>query len=364
MTQSPLEAYQSLIAAGTLTPDPDQAAAIGTLQKLYEALIRPTPKKFFGLWAQDRPAPDGLYIYGDVGRGKTMLMDLFFDALPTDLRKRRVHFHGFMQEVHDYLHKARQSARTGNDTQVALLKFADHTAESARILCFDEFHVTDIADAMILGRLFSALLDKGVCVVATSNWPPDDLYQDGLQRDRFLPFIALLKEKLSIVWMTGGTDYRLQCLAGTGVYFHPLGKVAANNAESVFKRLTQNAETYPETLTIKGRTLHVHEATKGVARFSFAQLCERPLGAADYLAIAHNYHTVFLEGLPKLGYDRRNEAKRLMILIDTLYDAHTKLVVTADAPPDKLYRGHDHEFEFQRTVSRLIEMQSADYLGK
>jgi cell division protein ZapE len=299
----------------------------------------------------------GLYIWGGVGRGKTMLMDDFFESLPSALPKRRVHYHEFMIGVHEELHKARQKG----EADKGLLKYAEKTAKKARLLCFDEFHVTDIADAMILGKLFTALFDSGAVCVMTSNWPPDRLYEGGLQRDRFTPFIKTLKEHMDVIELDGVTDYRLKCLTDTGVYFYPLSN--RGKADDVFARLTGNAKPVEESITVKGRTIEVYAAAKGVARFSFAQLCERPVGAEDYLTIADAYHTVFLEGVPKLGYDRRNEAKRLMTLVDAFYDKGTKLVITADAPPGQLYGGHDHGFEFQRTVSRLMEMQSSAYLG-
>lgn len=298
----------------------------------------------------------GLYVWGGVGRGKTMLMDDFYESLPPSVSKRRVHYHEFMIGVHEELHRARQQGAA----EKALLKHAEKTAKETRVLCFDEFHVTDIADAMILGRLFTALFDKGVVCVMTSNWPPDQLYKGGLQRDRFLPFIALLQERMEIIELDGGIDYRLKCLTDTGVYFWPLARSAM--ADEVFARLTGGATADGENLTVKGRMIFVDRAAKGVARFTFQQLCERPMGAEDYLAIADSYHTVFLEGVPKLGYDRRNEAKRLMTLVDAFYDRRIKLIITADAPPDELYRGHDHEFEFQRTVSRIMEMQSLEYI--
>lgn len=300
----------------------------------------------------------GLYIWGGVGRGKTMLMDDFYESLPPSVSKRRVHYHEFMIGVHNELHKARQKGAA----EKALLKYAEKTARETRVLCFDEFHVTDIADAMILGRLFIALFDDCVTCVMTSNWPPDQLYKGGLQRDRFLPFIALLQECMEVVELDGGIDYRLKCLIDTGVYFWPLTKSAM--ADEVFERLTGGAKVDSEKLNIKGRTIPVDRVAKGIARFTFQQLCERPMGAEDYLAIADSYHTVFLEGVPKLGYDRRNEAKRLMTLVDAFYDRRTKLIVTADAPPDQLYCGHDHEFEFQRTVSRIMEMKSFEYIRK
>ena len=328
--------------------DPEQTKVQARLRDLHDAL---TAKK------KKRESARGLYIWGGVGRGKTMLMDEFFDRLPSETLKRRVHYHEFMIGVHDELHRARLRGAA----EKALLKYADKVAKESRVLCFDEFHVTDIADAMILGRLFTALFDNGVVCVMTSNWPPDRLYEGGLQHDRFLPFISLLKERMDIAELDGGVDYRLQCLSDTGVYFWPLSE--RGRLDEVFARLTGNAKLCAEELSVKGRTIHVAAAAKGVVRFTFAQLCGQPMGAEDYLSIARAYHTVFLEDVPKLGSDRRNEAKRLMILVDTLYDAGTKLVISADAPPDRLYHGHDHGFEFQRTISRLIEMQSPDYLS-
>jgi len=370
MPKTPLERYQDKVKEGSLQPDRDQEAAARELQRLYDELtssrhpgegrdllklIAKIPA-FAGMTSSVK----GIYLWGGVGRGKSMLMDMFFECLPDTIPKRRVHFHEFMIETHDFLHRARQEG----GGEAAILKLAKKVAGEARILCFDEFHVTDIADAMILGRLFTHIFKHGTTMVATSNWPPDKLYEGGLQRDLFLPFISLVKEKLVIAEVNGGTDYRLQCLADTGVYFAPLGPASRRHAEETFRRLVDGASPYKETLTVKGRNIEVPAVARGVARFTFSQLCERPMGAEDYLMIAQNYHTVFLEGVPRLKYDRRNEAKRLMTLIDALYDQKTKLVVTADAPPEELYRGDDHGFEFQRTVSRLIEMQSVEYLGR
>lgn len=292
-----------------------------------------------------------------------MLMDLFFNAVPDDIPKRRVHFHAFMIEVHDYIHARREDDDFDDGIDGVLPALAARIAEKSRVLCFDEFHVTDVADAMILGRLFTALFGHGVAVVATSNWPPDKLYEGGLQRDRFLPFIELLKARLEVVRLDGPTDYRTQLLQTEGTYFWPLGAGTKARADDVFVKLTGAAAAAEEQLVVKGRAIPVFAAGR-VARFTFAQLCENPHGAEDYLTIARTYKTVFLENIPKIGYDRRNEAKRLMILIDALYENRTNLVVTADAPPDKLYRGDDHGFEFQRTVSRLQEMQSDGYLRK
>ncbi len=362
MSQTPLAQYYQKIDAGDLQPDTEQARVAEKLDALYYIILHNPSrgkggfiKRLFGSVQDIR----GLYLWGGVGRGKSMLMDMFYDSVPDEIPKRRVHFHEFMVAVHDYMHEARQNGDAGK----ALLKYAAQIAKEARLLCFDEFHVTDIADAMILGRLFTALFQEGVVVVATSNWPPDNLYEGGLQRDLFLPFIALLKERLEALEINGDVDYRLQCLSNTGVYFTPLGHGARQQAGEVFTRLTDGAHPYDEILTVKGRDIHVEIVAKGVARFTFAQLCEQPHGAEDYLTVAKTYHTVFLEGVPKLGYDRRNEAKRLMTLVDALYEQGTKLVVTADALPDKLYQGRDHGFEFQRTVSRLMEMQGDDYLS-
>lgn len=293
-----------------------------------------------------------------------MLMDLFYNSLPESLPKRRVHFHEFMIGVHDFIHFWREGGRDRHapGAEAALSRLAARIAGESRVLCFDEFHVTDIADAMILGRLFRGLFERGVVVVATSNWPPERLYEGGLQRDRFLPFIALLRERMEVLHLDGQDDYRSRLIAQEGSYFFPLGRESAGHADYLFEKLAgQTAET--ESLNVRGREIIV-QAARGVARFTFPQLCEQPHGAEDFLKIAQAYHTVFLENVPKLGYDRRNEARRLMILIDALYEAGTRLVVTADAPPEKLYRGHDHAFEFERTISRLREMQSEAYIAR
>jgi len=368
----PLELYRDRVGAGTLKDDPHQQGALEALQRLYDDLTAPSsrakPRDLPGLkWVRslgfardDNKGLRGVYLYGPVGRGKSMAMDLFHDSLPEALPKRRVHFHSFMIGVHDFLHAARQR----DEAESALLNFAAQLSRDVKILCFDEFHVVDVADAMILSRLFTALLDRGMVVVATSNWPPERLYEGGLQRDRFLPFINLVKDRFDIVKLDGPVDYRLRLLEDTGVYRWPLGDGAQDWANRLFTELSGGTPVTSEQLSVKGRVLEVEQVARGVARFTFAQLCERPVGAEDYLAIAGHYHTVFLEGVPKLRYDRRNEAKRLMILVDALYDSETRLVITADAPPEKLYFGHDHAFEFERTVSRLLEMQSKDWLER
>ncbi|MBK9562870.1 MAG: AFG1 family ATPase [Micavibrio sp.] len=363
MSKSPQNRYKESLEKGNLKPDKAQEAALRSFQRLHEQLSE-KPKNLVQkiLRPKNREALRGIYIYGGVGRGKSMLMDLFYKSLPSTLKKRRVHFHEFMIEVHDYIHTRREDEGFDEGIDGVLPALAARIAERAKVLCFDEFHVTDVADAMILGRLFTALFEWEVVIVATSNWPPDKLYEGGLQRDRFLPFIALLKSKMEVIHLDSPNDYRTLFLQTEGSYFWPLGDNSSARVKELFIKLTDGITPREETLQVKGRDIPVI-AAKGVAWFTFSQLCEQPLGAEDYLKIATSYHTVFLENLPKLNYDRRNEAKRLMTLIDALYENRNRLIVTADAPPDKLYQGHDHEFEFQRTVSRLLEMQSKEYLN-
>ncbi|MEA1650125.1 cell division protein ZapE [Nitrospirillum sp. BR 11164] len=369
MSEGPLSVYRARRGTGTLKDDPAQELAAEKLQSLYQALrdYRPAQgqsgwRARFGLTRRPDPAPQGLYIYGDVGRGKSMLMDLFFETAPV-LRRRRVHFHAFMQEVHQSLHSLRQRPDLRkNGADESLPELARTIADQAWLLCFDEFHVTDIADAMILGRLFTHLFDLGVVVVATSNWAPDDLYKDGLQRDLFLPFIALLKEKLDVLHLEGARDYRLARIRGRQVYFDPLGPAATAALEKTFGELT-DAQPTATHLMVQGRTLPVPRQVKGVAWFTFDELCRQPLGAGDYLAIATHYHTVLLDGVPMLDPSLRNEAKRLMTFIDALYEHKVHLIMAAEAAPGQLYPEGQHAFEFQRTVSRLMEMQSEDYLA-
>ncbi|MAZ03195.1 MAG: cell division protein ZapE [Sneathiella sp.] len=363
----PLEAYRNLLSLNELQPDPIQRLAVEKLQTLHRRLVNYDPHTstkwthFFRLGSRKPRVepPQGLYIYGDVGRGKSMLMDLFFETAPVT-HKRRVHFHAFMLEVHAFLHKQRQKAdKDDGDPVVAL---ADSITESAWLLCFDEFQVTDVADAMILGRLFEFLFDRGVVVVATSNRVPDDLYKDGLNRQLFLPFIAMLKEQLDILHLDGGRDYRLERLAEHPVYFSPLDEHASAEMDRIFAELTEGREIAPQTLTTQGRDLKIDRTARGVARLFFEELCARALGASDYLTLTEHFHTLLLENVPRLSPARRNEAKRFVTLIDILYEAKTNLVISAEVPAKDLYPEGDGSFEFARTVSRLMEMRSEDYL--
>lgn len=367
--QGPLAAYRALRREGVLRQDVGQELAAEKLQSLHNALRGYRPlgngsgwKARLGLARRREEPPQGLYIFGGVGTGKSMLMDMFYDAAPV-ARKRRVHFHAFMQEVQDRLHRWRQDP-ANKDKADPLPEIAAELAEETWLLCFDEFHVVNIADAMILGRLFETFFEKGVVVVATSNWPPDRLYEGGLQRERFLPFIDLVKQRLDVLELDSGVDYRLQRLKDITVYHAPLGARAEAALDKAFAELTEGAEPAPDVVIYKGREIPVPLAARGVARFAFGDLCEKALGPGDYLAIAGLFHTVVLSGVPQLSADKRNEARRFMTLIDALYEHRVKLVVSAEAPPERLYPAGDGAVEFQRTISRLQEMRSADYIAK
>jgi cell division protein ZapE len=366
--EGPLFAYRARVAEGDLTGDPAQELAAEKLQSLFHALkgYRPRQpgswKERFGLARRAEEPPAGLYIFGDVGRGKSMLMDLFFATAPVE-RKRRVHFHEFMAEVHARLHALRSAGHNGKRVDDVLPAVGDDVAGEAWLLCFDEFHVVNIADAMLLGRLFETLFARGVIVVATSNWPPDDLYKGGLQRELFLPFIALVKEKLDVLHLEGRMDYRLARLMSMQVYHLPLGSAADRALDRAFRDLTDNAPAAPGELEVMGRRVPVPASAKGVARFRFADLCEQPLGATDYIAVANAFHTVIVADIPRLAPERRDTVKRFATLIDILYERRIKLVCSAAAAPHELHPEGVHAEEFRRVASRLMEMQSVDYLG-
>ena len=364
--------YAALVAAGAIKPDVAQQALAGRLARLEQRLAtyRLARKSsslgwFFGHREKHESPIKGLYIHGDVGRGKTMLMDLFCEASAVR-RKRRAHFHEFMADVHERVYAYREKLKYGAIAGEDPIKLtAADLAEESWLLCFDEFHVTDIADAMILGRLFAQLFEDGVVVVATSNVEPDELYKDGLNRALFVPFIELIKEHMEVVRLEARADFRLEKLVGHKSWHVPADADAARALDAAWQRLALGEEGAPLDLMVKGHAVHVPKAAKGVARFTFADLCERPLGALDYLRIAREFHAIVLDGVPVMGYEQRNEAKRFIALIDTLYDNAVKLVASAAAEPGELYHAEEgyEAQEFSRAASRLIEMGSETYLA-
>jgi cell division protein ZapE len=368
------ERYDALVQGGDIDADPAQQHLADRFDRLIQELAttRLATKSSALGWLFSRRAPrreiiKGLYIYGDVGRGKTMLMDMFHQLVPAK-RKRRTHFLDFMADVHERINAHRQALKNGHAKQDdPIPPVADALAEQAWVLCFDEFTVTDIADAMILSRLFRALFERGVVLVATSNVQPDNLYRDGLNRQLFLPFVDLLKSHVDVVNLNARTDYRLEKLNRLPVYLSPLNEETDRLMDKAWNAATGGATVAQDSLKVKGHTVVIPQAAPhtATARFTFADLCSKPLGAADYAAIIQHYRTIFIDGVPLLDHSRRNEAKRLIILIDILYDHHVHVVISAAASPDKLYvaKSGTEAFEFDRTASRLFEMQSAEYLA-
>ncbi len=368
MIDGPMPRYRELVRSGAIRADDAQRAAVEKLQLLHMRLKdydRHLGKKValgwlgFGRKAAKADKPlTGIYLFGGVGRGKSMLMDLFFAGAPV-MQKRRVHFHAFMQEVHAGIHAARES-----NIEDPIRPVAEEIAEAAALLCFDEFQVRDITDAMILGRLFQALFDLGVVVVATSNRPPDDLYKDGLNRQVFLPFITMLKERVDLVELDAPVDYR-QGLEDAGLcYFTPLGPAAEAAMDAAWRRETRGEAHEPVTLSIHGRRIRIDRATDDAGRASFEELCEQPLGPSDYLAIAGRFRTFFIDRIPRLGWAQNNEAHRLVTLVDAFYEAKVRLYCSAEVAPEQVYTEGKGAFEFARTVSRLAEMQSAAWLAR
>ncbi len=362
--------YQSLVASGAIEPDAAQAEIATAFAALEQRLADYRPTRRQGLLGRlfadkNNAAPRGLYVHGDVGRGKTMLMDLFFESSQVEHR-RRAHFHEFMAEVHESIHGFRQQIARGEiaDGDVIALT-ATAIFEQAWLLCFDEFHVTDIADAMILGRLFAKLFELGTVVVATSNVAPDELYKGGLNRALFLPFIAQITGHMDVVRLDARTDFRLEKLAGVKMWLVPADRAATAALDRAWAKMTGNARGRPREIAIKGRILRVPCSANGVARFGFAEICEQPLAASDYLRLAHDYHTLMIDRVPVMDLAQRNAAKRFIALVDTLYDNAVKLMASAAADPVSLYvatEGNEAN-EFKRTASRLIEMSSQSYLA-
>ncbi|SDB73415.1 cell division protein ZapE [Belnapia rosea] len=369
----PLPAYRARVAAGLLKPDTAQALAAETLQELWHRLRgydphpeAPAEAGFFARFIRRKPVPEapegtpqGLYLVGEVGRGKSMLMDLFFECADV-IRKRRIHFHQFMQDCHQTIH-AWKKRNPGEADPIPPL--ANSISADAALLCFDEFQVHDIADAMILGRLFEALFARGVVVVATSNTAPDDLFKGRPGRDAFLPFITLIKKRLNVLHLEAQQDYRRERIRGLPTWHSPVDGRAERALDAAFLELTGEAQGVPVRLTVLGRVVELPEAVRGVARAEFDDLCGKPLGPADYLAVATHFHTLVLDGIPRLGPENFDRARRFITLVDALYEHRCKLVASAEAPPDSLYEQGENAAMFERTASRLTEMQSKDYLA-
>lgn len=371
---SPLAAYRARVAGGSLAPDQAQEFVAERLQDLWRRLQgydprpgqAPQPGFMARLFGARKPVeeappgmPQGLYLVGEVGRGKSMLMDLFFDCAAVP-RKKRLHFHQFMQQAHRRIHAWKKAH---GDTEDPIPPLADSISTEAALLCFDEFQVHDIADAMILGRLFEALFIRGVVVVATSNTEPDDLFRGKPGRDAFLPFIALIKKRVDVLRLDAARDYRRERIRGLPTWHSPVDGRAERAIDSAFLELTGEEHGKPMQLAVLGRWVEVPQAARGVARFDFDEICGRPLGPADYLAIATQMHTVVIDGIPRLGPENFEKARRFITLVDALYEHRCKMVASAEAPPDLLYERGENAAMFERTASRLVEMQSQTYLA-
>ncbi|MEH6390027.1 MAG: cell division protein ZapE [Sulfitobacter sp.] len=343
--------YDQRVADGSLTPDPAQMAILPQFDRIRTALLTPEKKGFF---KRAPEPPKGLYLWGGVGRGKSMLMDMFAQNM-RDVPTRRVHFHAFMQEIHNAMHEVR---KTGVDDAIAPV--AADIAATVRLLAFDEMQITDITDAMIVGRLFQALFSAGVVVVTTSNRPPDDLYKDGLNRSIFLPFIELIKDRMEVEELISPHDYRQDRLAGAQSYFTPVNAESRAAMDAVWDDLAGGAGD-ELIIRVKGRDVAIPQFRNGIARAGFHALCGKPLGAADYLALAEAIRVLMLDNIPCLGRSNFNEAKRFVTLIDALYEAKVRLICSAAAPPEMLYLEGEGTFEFERTASRLREMQAEDW---
>lgn len=365
------ERYDSLASAGDIEADPQQKILAKRFDSLIEAICSKRLSRkssalgwLFGKSKKVAEPIKGLYIHGEVGRGKTMLMDMFFELLPVE-RKRRAHFNDFMADVHERINAHRQALKRGETKQEdPIPPVAEALAQQAWVLCFDEFTVTDIADAMILSRLFSALFERGVVLIATSNVAPDNLYPNGLNRQLFLPFVSILKTRVEVINLDSRTDYRLEKLDRQPVYLTPLGAESDARMDKTWKILTEGHRETPVTIDFRGRQIVLNRTAGNAVRVTFDELCAKPLAAADYLAIMARFRTMFIDNVPVLDMSRRNEAKRFILLVDTLYDHRARAVISAAASPDQLYIASSgtEAFEFDRTASRLFEMQSAEYL--